>query len=646
MPTIWNKDDSAKIILKIKNNVDWLRDKLQAKVETEYRLWDDAIAPERVRRLNQEYKLSPQSDKPWKIYIKLIEKQMTSFMAKITWDEIAVDFVPQWGFVAREMAEKIRKMAVYDYEAMDMFQIDAINNWYVWYRGLWVRAWEGWDMEDHKPIPRVFDPLKTIPDPANFFWSKMRFFWLIDSKSIASVKWTSSYFNIWSIQTNAKDSVSQQVDNAVNSSSNQVQSLSDYDIFECYHHYTYFEDRLFLTTWANSRKELIRIIEIIPKTKAQKLDTRKVKIPVNLKRRKFVPGRYFWPSIPDDVEMYQDQLTILANLQLKSARFQAYGPDLIVNTKYIDKQTIAKKDAWGRVLGFNMDIKDWNPQQLVTPITFPNMSQFPEQMYQKVEAEAEKTTSLWGLSNWISPNWDQTKAEILELQKNINEIFWYSVNLMLQSEKEWYEQYYEMYVAHFPEYKKKKVLFDNNWITDDIEISRSEFITEDSVIIRVKSKWQEMLRKQRKFAMYQTVAQTILPNLNPRTYSFREFLRGLLDNWGFDHNEVMRYVPYTPDETKALSWLNLLNNWEFPAKPQPWEDYIVFIEVFKMAKDSSKKDEAIQWYVDAFNGSWQKEMMTQQQWVTDPTVSAQIGNMAVSQLSKWMWANSQNTTMQ
>lgn len=642
MSTVWNLEESRNIIKRIKSNHKWLRDILKEKVKKEYALWDTSFQSERLRKLRQDAKLSPRSDKPGKIYIKLIEKQMTSFMAKVTQDTNSVDFIPQGGFVVREMADNIRKTAEFDREVMNMFQIDAITNWYVWMRWLGIKFFDGWDIENQVPIVRAIDPLKTIPDPANYYGSKMRFFWILNSRSIWEVKENPNFFNIESINRGSKDMTTEQVDDQINSNAWQQKILDDYDYFDCLEFFTYFENRLFLTTWANWIEELIRIIEIMPKTEAQRKDTRRIKIPINLKRRKFIPGRYTGQSIPDDVEMYQDQLTILANLQMKSARFQAYGPDLIVNTKYIDKDTVAKKDAWGRVIWYNTDIKEIvNPWSLVTPLTFPQMSQFPQEMYQKIEREAEAVTSLWGLTNWISPMWNQTKGEILELQKNINEVFWYSVTLMLEAEKEFWEFYYEFLDSHFAPYKKKKVIFQNNWINDEVEFTRDQIIAGKWVLIRVKSKGQEMLKKQRKFAQYQTVAQTILPNLNPWTFSFREFLRGLLDNWGFEYDEIMRYVPYTPDEAKAMSWLNLINNWQLPSKPKPWEDYLTYIEIYRMAKDCEEKRTALSWYNDAFKGTW-GNLNSSLGWVTNPTVSAQIGNMAVSQMSWAIWSEAWN----
>jgi len=55
---------------------------------------------------------------------------------------------------------------------------------------------------------------------------------------------------------------------------------------DIYDHFTVFEGKKVLTTWAHDRSVLIRYVEIEPLTKAESLKPTKVKYPVQFHRRK------------------------------------------------------------------------------------------------------------------------------------------------------------------------------------------------------------------------------------------------------------------------------------------------------------------------------------------------------------------------
>jgi len=96
--------------------------------------------------------------------------------------------------------------------------------------------------------------------------------------------------------------------------------LDDEGMVDLYDHYMIYDGKKWLTTWANERGLLIRAIEIEPLTEAERRKPTKTKFPVQLHRRKPKLGSAFGVSIADEVMMYQDNISILTNLNLIMAR--------------------------------------------------------------------------------------------------------------------------------------------------------------------------------------------------------------------------------------------------------------------------------------------------------------------------------------
>jgi hypothetical protein len=89
---------------------------------------------------------------------------------------------------------------------------------------------------------------------------------------------------------------------------------------DIYDHFTIYDGKKWLTTWANERSNLIRAIEIEPLTESEKRKPTKVKFPIQLHRRKPKYGSVFGVSIADEILQFQDAISILTNLQLIQAR--------------------------------------------------------------------------------------------------------------------------------------------------------------------------------------------------------------------------------------------------------------------------------------------------------------------------------------
>ena len=637
MPTKWNKEDSKKKIEALKKN--YLV--LQSQMKREYEAWDNYVAMERVRRASQKFKLTPRANKIWKVNVRLIEKQMNVWMSILVSDTKQTEFIPMWWFNQRETANNINKVAEYDYEAMWMFNLNMKWWWDIWEVWLWARTIDWWDALENKPIPSRLDPLSLIPDPQNSVDSKMDFLWINTSLRAWQIHQDPKYFNTENLKLKGSNGEEVILQDIIDSAWGYGSDIDKNQIVWIYHHFIRYDWHLYLTTWWNDRQLLIRIIEVEPKTEIQKKDLSRVRIPVTFARRKPIPWRFFGSSIYDDLEEYQDQMTILKNLLAKQARREALWPDIVVNSKYIDPLSIAKRSAWARVLtytGLQKDIPNpaWLVQAINTPWGNLNTTDYALNTLQR---DADSIVWGWDLNTGVSPAGNQTKAEIQTLQKNINQLLSYSTTLITYSDKEFWEMWYEMYVYNLKSNSTKYIVLTRGNQVDANEFKRKDFILDCPVIVKVKSKAQEAIKKKNRFAMRQVLANTILPNLKQGSHNFNEYLRNLALDWELSQDEVMIYIPLSLDEQLAQDGLVLLNNWEMPSEPKPWEDYQTFIDIYKLAPDSEEKENIIFMYEQALKAQMQQPQIPmpwenpEQGWVANVTNSGQMWNQLIQDMA-------------
>lgn len=623
------------IVEKLKENYEGLK----KQVQKEYELGINYVATQRSQKRNLHNKLIQQPEKVGKVYSRLFWRYMKLHMAINILDGIVVEFTPRGSnnFESAEVSSKTNKVAEYDYEAMEMFMIDFQLKWDIWFLWLGCKVLKGWDSIDKQPEADVLDPLTIVPDPQNWIWSDMRFVWFEQRENIYSLREEDGFFDVQAI-IERKWETSMEVDENKSSRENAHAysvTIADDGIIDLYYHYVYFQGRKFLTVWAWGRNILVKIVELKAKTKAEKRDPRKIKYPVYLYRANPVPWLFFWISLWDEVGQYQDVETILDNLEMILARKNAMWEDRFVNTSVVDMKTFQRKKPWGRYIPVKLE--EWeNISNSIFTVQNDNPWQLPEYVNQKIRNKAQETTWMSDMAFGVSPQWDQTKWEIKTLQENLNQFLSYMTTNVMKAEKSFWEWWYAYYVYNLhPNSKKFVVLTKWTWIADQYVFKKNEFILDTPVIVKVKSKAQEKIRKEKMFARMQMIMGTVLPNLKPWSFAFNEMMRKYLEYGGLERDEVMTYMWYNGDEIEALDGLDLINMWIKPNSPEEWEDYETYIRVYSLWKDSKIKSEIIDEYVEALKVQ-NKLLRSGQAWLppvpeewgqVDAQAKAQVWNM-------------------
>jgi len=607
-------------------------DKLRIQVNSEYQEWFNYVSWKRAEKRNAYAQLMEKPKKEWQIKVHLAWKYLQLWMSVTLMDEVEVDFVPQEWFKAKEIAANTKKIAEFDQEAMDLFDLKQDSYFDAWVYWVWIRVFDWWDDIEKKPITKSVDPLTVIPDPKSYKKNDFKYFGFEVKANKNILKNNPAYFNL--------DKVEFTMSNEMHSNEYSRDSARWYNTpyeqiweFDAYDHYTTFNGKKYLSTWANDRSLLIRLQEIEPRTKAEEKNPSLIDFPIIIDRYSPIKYDFFGASILDKVWQYQDQISILTNLQMITARKNSLWPDTFVNSKIVDFKTLAAKQPGWRIIP--TVVSPW--ESIANNIFKPQSDSLDNAsmtMKQEMITMAEDTTWIGQIAFWVSPNGQQTKWEIQTMQKNSNQLLSFSTTILMQSEKRFWELWYKYYAYNFTKKDKKNVVINNGKYIDSFWFSKKEFISGKNIYINIKSKWQEAISKQEKFARLQVLAWTYLPNMKPWTYSFNEFMRDLWTYAWLEYNDVLKYNQYTPDEMTAMENLELLNRNEEVPLPVAWEDYRTYLAVYALAEDNDAKYNAIEAYKEAIKieesqtpTDWMSE-----QWVANPTATAQAWNMVASEM--------------
>ena len=641
MPIKWNKQESDAIIEDIRLNPAWLR----SQVDKFYTAWYAHVVLKRTKKREQHRKLLPTPEKVGKIYSRVIWKYMQLFMSLYTLDGMDVFFTPKGtAFNAQEVWNNANKVSQYDYEAMNKFEVDLDCRWNIWFYWLWAETLPGWDDVEEQPLLNSIDPLSIIPDPQDWKGQVKRFIWFEERFELWELrqqdeKHWGNLFDTHLIMAGSQSTETELNKQSRDSAQGYNTMISDdavADVFLCFITY---RGRKYFTKWANSRTLLIGIVEVEPRTKAQRKDISRVKFPIVLYRSKIIPGSFFGVSIPDETEQYQDQESILLNLEMILARKNAMGADRYINTKKIDIKSMNGKKPGGRNVPVKLDENE-NMNNAVWMEPLETSGQMPKLMRQELKQGLQEETGISSLAFGVSPEWNQTKAEIQSLTKNVNQLLSYSTTLIEKSEKEFWTLWYEYYIYNLPASSKKYiVLTKGQGISDSFEFKRSDFLLDYPVMVNVVSKAQESSRRKERFARRSMMAGTVLANLKQGSHAFNEYMRQYMADWEFTRDEYMTYFDYTPSETRALQGLDLLNAFqEKPTSPADWEDYGTFLNIYSLAKDSQAKDDIIAEYMDAYIWAQKNNPQAPEMGKVDKMGQAQAWNMVASEVSSNNWS--------
>ena len=606
-----------------------IQDALVAQVNREYEQWFEHIRSERDRKRDIASKVLPQNIPEWQVRINLLWKNIQLENSLFLNDDVDVKFIWDDWVLSRETMQNIGLVQKYDYENQDMNELDEdiVNHNALYWLSVSIIDW--WDDDEKAPLSDTIDPLSVIPDPKNWKGSKMRFFWVERTLPKFSIENNPSFFNIDELKFSHSIELEENK-RALDDANNQTYIYDSEWTYDIYDHFTIYDWKKVLTTWDSSKQILIRYIEIEPLTKTEELKPTKCKFPIQLHRRKPKYWAFYWVSIADEILQYQDNISVLTNLQMIQARQNALWPDKFVDQNlWIDVSLLNKKQPWGRIIPVRANWPIANTIYNDVPV---NPSQFPTQMKQELNQLAETTTWTNSLAFWQSIWGSQTKAEVQTLMQNTNQLLSWVASNYLRGKKEFWESWYRSYSLNMGKWDKKNISLYQKGSMISKSLKKGDFIVDWKVQVYVTSKQQEKINNDKDFAKLNTIANLYIWNMKP-WYAMNEFLRKMWDLLSIDWFDSKKYIAPSVDEERATMNLELLNNNTEISWPEPWEDLKTYIDIYKQALDTPAKWKALEEYIRVYIELRPDPNMWMAQWETDATTSAMAMNMVNSDLS-------------
>jgi len=257
------------------------------------------------KRWNDKYILEKRSTK--KVHVRSIFSILQNLYSIFVIDERKVSFVSneyEWENITR----LYNKLAEYDYQKMNKIAFDFLKVYYAFIYWIWATRIATWDEENNVPVLESVNTMNLILDPNEIKkWAKRRFIWVKTKISIQELEQIPWYFDLYDL----------------NHTENKMQEV------EVYHHYTRYNDKVYLTSWLWDCSRLIRIVEI--EAKWSFADTFWFSL--------FIPWNIWNGQVADIIELgveYQMMMSQITNLMLIQAKKDVLWEDRLVNINKVD----------------------------------------------------------------------------------------------------------------------------------------------------------------------------------------------------------------------------------------------------------------------------------------------------------------------
>ena len=563
-------------------------DKIIEHVEKEYQ--SSLFFTEAKRQLYKKRKMLYMNieDQDKKIYSRLIFSTIETLLALYVKSWPTANFSVNGEFFD-ETEKTIKMVAESDFERMELWEKDERANFHSFFYGTSIKVLDGFDTQTKNPECVVISPMQWVCDPQASINLKDRFhgFELQVDKSSLTEDW--GYFNLdklepWEWRLSEED----------RESSQDVRHLNDdygtHGLYNIYHHYTIINGQKYLITLGNSRKLLIRCEELTPKNKEQKKNPRLIKFPVVVGN--WIPTEFdrWGISICDILEDKQTAIQLFMNLNRIKAENEAWGdiflydPDIIEN---IDELKMPK--LWPKYIKASR-LNQWGTPMLEVPRG--NIKSDAFNMPNVVKQQWFLELGLDERSLWVSGETPITATENQRVQANANLRQILGLKRRARSEalfrKLWYESYQECF------YGKKKIKVPWRYGGRYLELESKDFIVEDSVEVIIEFALDVEEKNDKVKLEMLAMRDAFMNDPQKSDISKRIFERELFKLQGFSPEKIALFSEKTLEEEQAELDLELLNrNEELEPIADLNENHLVYLEIYKRAKDTPAKQKAI-----------------------------------------------------
>ena len=598
-----------------------MNEALKAKVQDEYSKGLEHVRSERDRKRKADAKIL-EAPPVWFIKSNLLWDNMQFETATFLTDHLDIALVSEKGVLEDELVKNAEKVSKHLYRKLGMKkikrQIIDDNNLY----GLAATFIEWFDDEENTPLIGCIDPLSIIPDPKNYADSEMRFIGLEKQVPISYIRDNKNF----KYRNEVIAGISEEwrkTEQARGQAFNMTQ-IPDDEMTSLYFHFTTFEGKKWMTVWSNNFEYCLREVELEWLSKAEKLNPAKVRFPIQLHRRAPKRGSFFGSSLYDELIDYQDLESELLGLKVSGVRLEELGWDHIINKDlWINLEALQKVKVGNRYMEADFSSIGNQPTFIDVPVS--KSSGRVDGLLQQIPQYANKTSGNNDISRGQSAPWSQTKAEVQVLEQKADRLLRMKRDNYMDSYEEMWQDILRSYELYMGEKSTINIAFFDNGKAFSQTLKKKQFVTGGNINIYVVSRDEKQDKDNQDFQKLTVSANLLIGNMKP-WYAMDTLMRTVIEKSGIDGMDSTVIIPESVDEMHAKNNLELLNNNIEVSAPQPNQELLTYIAIYKQALPTPAREKALEAYTNAYIDSKAFEQV--EMWQQD----ASSANMAMSQV--------------
>ena len=642
-----NNSVTQKLVEKIKG---WNFEEIRTKVQQEYDAWAEIAMKKRpiLKQYLHDYNVEWDTLKDWQtLKSKSLYTYRNLFVSALYKNRPLVEFQwrKRWD---NEYAKTWNNLLKFDYEELDedIITYKKICNEVDYWVYLAVDEW--WDKVTESPKKKLYSPMCWIPDPYFDIVKWFNFHWF----ELTLTEWELNdlYNNKELMLTdNELKALKEKLKNDYDAKLIQwadgywiddirPSSYSPLKQYSVYRHFTKFNNRWYLTEWANDRTLLIRCEEIEAVRSEEKKDPSTIPCPVVhswlLPKEKDPYGLCVWDLARDNQESEEK----IMNLLVDKVHEETFSWITVFNSDVVDGKELAH-----RVLGKRKFVPSkWNLENRKVLENIQTQTSWTGDWYSlKNMIDQKSTKEIWfdEQSIWVySQTMTATQSQLLQANQNVRLSTIFKVFLWWEK-KYWDVLWYRSYQKNF-KMKSEKNITLNNWFWNvvytimwkDLDTKRDLHM---SIITILDKKEQDEANKAAYMASYQPLME------QANSFWKIELTREFANVMWMDPESVNEIYDFPPEYDKAMLDLELLNNNEEVWKiVDMWENHKIYIMVYEKAIDTPAKVKAIAARKRALVLSWQQNSMAMQQWMGQVNWASQ-SQLVSNYISQQNQANNQ-----
>lgn len=582
----------------------WTFEDIRTKVNQEYDAWWEVAREKRpiLKQYIKDYNVNWDDMKAWEfVKSKSLYTNRNLFISALYKNKPIITFEGRklWD---SEYADTWNNLLKFDYEELDEDKMEyrKISNKVDYW--IYLAVDEGWDKVTMTPKKRLLSPLCWIPDPFfdvmhwfSFHWFELKLTeqdlndlyqnkeLMLTDKEMEKLKEGCASDDIFLTRLYMHNDW-EWIGNEWEHKSSPL------NVYSIYRHFTKFNNRWYLTEWANNKTLLVRLEEYKAVRDEEKKDPTKIPCPVV--HSWFIPkewdpyGLCVW-DIGRDNQYTEEQVM---NLLINKTNEEVFSWITLFDPAYINGNELAKKKVGKRKyipakMPINTKIIDNVNTQTSASTDWYNLKQMIDAKSQKEIWFDEQSIGIY------ARRITATQSQLLQGNQNVRLATIFKTHLWWERDY-WDVLWYRNYQKNFKMDSEKNIILNSGIWSVVYTIKAKDLNTKADLKLKPISILDKQEKEEEERSAYMASYQMLMQQASPfgKIQLTKKFARVL-----WMDKELVNVVFQEPEELKqALLDLELLNNgedvWEITNMN---EDHSIYIEVYQQALDTPAKKKAI-----------------------------------------------------